>query len=348
MGAAIRIIQPGLLTTVQDLGRPGRLGMALSRSGALDRNALMLANALVGNALDAAGLEITGNGPIIAFHQPTAIAWTGAAFDTDLLINGKAVGRLKSHRPILVPANSTVRWKNSIRGFRAWIAFAGGICLPQILQSRSSHLAAQIGLGRLEKNAELPLGELALGTSQSMLQTLGKDSQALHLAGGSQEHLCIVPRWSIPEQLPQEPGTLGLYAFEGRHFALLEIAQQQALWNSFFQVSPKSNRQGLRLEGPTIAIAGLGSLPSEPVRMGTVQLPPEGMPYLLLAEHQTTGGYPRVLEVCSSMAQTLAQAGPGVRVRFIPTTLAQAQERLRNQEQELRALRNAIDAKLRA
>ena len=347
MGATIRLIQPGLLTTVQDLGRPGRLSMALSRGGALDRTALVLANALVGNAADAAGLEITGNGPTIAFEQETAIAWTGAAFDTDLFINSRKIVSLRSHRPIVVPANSSVRWASPKRGFRAWLAFAGGIASPQILQSRSSHLAAQVGFGRLEKDKELPLDESVAQKTQSIKAALLKEQQELLFANRVLDTQCLVPRWSIPEQLPPHNNILGLYAFEGRHYKLLSNEQHQQLWNSFFRVSPKSNRQGLRLEGPSLKIAGLGSLPSEPVRLGTVQLPPEGIPYLLLAEHQTTGGYPRVLEVCSSMQQALAQAGPGAQVRFIPTDLEQSQQRLQSSDRELRALVDAIEAKLR-
>lgn len=347
MGATIRIIQPGLLTTVQDLGRPGRLSMALSRGGALDRPTLVLANALVGNPADAAGLEITGTGPTIAFEQETAIAWTGAAFDADLLINSKKIVSLRSHRPIVVPANSSVRWASPKRGFRAWLAFAGGIALPQIMQSRSSHLAAQVGLGRLEKDKTLPLDESVAKKTQSIKEALLREQRELLFANQVLDTQCLVPRWSIPEQLPPHDNILELYAFEGRHYELLSKEQHRQLWNSFFRVSPKSNRQGLRLEGPSLKIAGLGGLPSEPVRLGTVQLPPEGIPYLLLAEHQTTGGYPRVLEVCSSMQQALAQAGPGAQVRFIPTNLGQSRQRLQNSDNELHALFEALEAKLR-
>lgn len=147
--------------------------------------------------------------------------------------------------------------------------------------------------------------------------------------------------------MPDGPEILELYAFEGRHFHLLQLQQQHRLWNTIYQVSPQSNRQGLRLEGPNLEMPGLASLPSEPVRFGTVQLPPEGVPYVLLCEHQTTGGYPRVLEICTSMAQALAQAGPGARVRFRPTQQQESRQRLTQMNQELNALINAIDTKLR-
>ena len=348
MGATIRVTQPGLLTTVQDLGRVGRLGMALSRGGALDRNALSLANALVGNSLDAAGLEITGHGPALRFEQSSIIAWAGAGFDADLFVDGTLLTRLKSHRPILIPAKSVVRWKSPMRGFRAWIAIAGGIEAPKVLQSRSSHLAAQVGLGRLEKNMELPLGEHSGQLTQLMTQHLLKDTRLIEIANGDCDRRCLIPRWSIPEQLPSDSQVLTLHAYKGRHFGLLSHEQQRELWNSVFHVSSKSNRQGLRLEGPAMVINGVASLPSEPVRFGTVQLPPEGIPYVLLAEHQTTGGYPRVLEVCSSMVRELAQAGPGVRVRFAPITLDESQQRLRDNDLKLGALLTAIDAKLRS
>ena len=347
MGTKIRLIQPGLLTTVQDFGRPGRLGMALSRGGGLDRNALSLANTLVGNPQNSAVLEITGSGPTIAFTKPCAIAWTGAPFQAELLVSGKSVGVLKSHRPIIVPANSSVRWTNPVRGFRAWIAFAGGLSEPESLQSRSSHLAAELGRKRLKKNDELTLGDLSDTVTHWITQGLLKDAQSTH-PNDSLIGSFLLPRWSIPEQLPGNAEAIELYAFEGRHYPLLGRDQKQQLWTTVYRVSPNSNRQGLRLEGPSLAIAGLGSLPSEPVRFGTVQLPAEGVPYVLLSEHQTTGGYPRVLEICASMSQALAQAGPGVRVRFKPTRLSESQERLRKMRQELDALTSAIDARLRS
>lgn len=117
--------------------------MALSRGGALDRNASSLANALVGNPKEAAVLEITGAGPTIRFSDAVAIAWTGAPFHAELIVKGKSAGILRSHRPVVVPADSSVRWTHAPRGFRSWIAFAGGLSEPESLQSRSSHLAGQ-------------------------------------------------------------------------------------------------------------------------------------------------------------------------------------------------------------
>ena len=227
------------------------------------------------------------------------------------------------------------------------IAFAGGLSEPESLQSRSSHLAAELGRKRLKKNDELTLGDLSDTVTHWITQGLLKDAQSTH-PNDSLIGSFLLPRWSIPEQLPGNAEAIELYAFEGRHYPLLGRDQKQQLWTTVYRVSPNSNRQGLRLEGPSLAIAGLGSLPSEPVRFGTVQLPAEGVPYVLLSEHQTTGGYPRVLEICASMSQALAQAGPGVRVRFKPTRLSESQERLRKMRQELDALTSAIDARLRS
>ena len=343
MGPAIQIVRPGLLTSVQDLGRPGYLGMALSRGGAMDTTAARLANRLVGNPEEAALLEITGMGPTINVSSRIGLAWTGADFGLEVRSAQGTHQWQASHRPVVVPAGAQLRWTAPRRGFRAWIAFAGGIDLPVLLGSRSGHLAAALGPGRLTGGEALPLGPFAEEQTSRLDAVLRASSD-----------LVVVPRWHIPMQLP-EPGAgsardrviMQLQAFEGRHYQCLTQAQQNRLWQTEYGVSPQSSRQGLRLEGLPINDPAPPGIASEPVRFGTVQLPPEGMPYVLLAEHQTTGGYPRVLEVCSTMAQALAQAGPGTRLRFVPTDLASSQQRRQGQALQSNAITAGIAAKLR-
>jgi len=346
MGATIEIIRPGLLSTVQDLGRPGRLGMALSQGGALDTSALQLANALVGNAPNDAVLEITAVGPTIRFPQATALSWTGADFGIEVHHRGQTSRHRGSHRPVVVPADSLVRWTPPARGFRAWVACAGGIASPEVLGSRSSHLAAGLGPARLQGGETLPLGSAADERVDTLLHSFARTTALAADTRHDRPAGLFVPRWSIPLQLPHDPAALMLACFPGRHYHLLTTEQKLQLWQASYGVHPQSSRQGLRLEATPIADYRAPNIASEPVRYGTVQLPPEGIPYLLLAEHQTTGGYPRVLEVCSTMAPFLAQAGPGARLRFIPTTLAEAQARRMSAETARDRLEKAITAKL--
>lgn len=347
MGPAIQIVRPGLLTSVQDLGRPGYLGMALSRGGAMDITAARLANRLVGNPDGAALLEITGMGPAITVTARTGLAWTGADFGLEVRTPQATSHWAASHRPLVVPAGAQLRWTTPRRGFRAWLAFAGGLDLPELLGSRSGHLAAALGPGRLTGGETLILGAFAGQHTSRLDAALQTSSAQYDLAEDEAGDVVVVPRWHIPMQLPEGGKVISLQAFEGRHFQSLTQAQQTRLWQTEYGVSPQSSRQGLRLEGPPINDPAPPGIASEPVRFGTVQLPPEGMPYVLLAEHQTTGGYPRVLEVCSTMAQALAQAGPGTRLRFVPTDLASSQQRLRDQSLQWDAIAAGIAAKLR-
>lgn len=355
MGPAIQIVRPGLLTSVQDLGRPGYLGMALSRGGAMDITAARLANRLVGNPDEAALLEITGMGPAITVTARTGLAWTGADFGLEVRTPQATSHWAASHRPLVVPAGAQLRWTTPRRGFRAWLAFAGGLDLPELLGSRSGHLAAALGPGRLTGGETLALGALA-GQQTSRLATAIRrssaqddraENEASSEASDSGADVVVMPRWHIPMQLPQGGKVISLQAFEGRHYQSLTQAQQARLWQTSYGVSPQSSRQGLRLEGPAINDPAPQAIASEPVRYGTVQLPPEGIPYVLLAEHQTTGGYPRVLEVCGTMACALAQAGPGSQLRFIPTSLASAQQRLQAEAARFEAIAAGIAAKLR-
>ena len=347
MDQTIRILKPGLLTTVQDQGRSGCAHLAISQGGALDQGALALANVMVGNPEAAAGLEITGIGPTLYFAHETAIAWCGAALDAELSLTRQTrreptgVLSLPSHRPIVVPAGSLVRWPVMRQGFRSWIACAGGIDAPDVLGSRSSHLAAGIGGTALLAGDQLMLGPDAQINTDKV--------KALILASGASQMNSSAPMlrasWSIPTQLPFGWPRLEIAVMTGRHFDALSLAAQNALFNQAFKVSPQSNRQGLQLAGLPISTDGLAEIRSEPVRAGTLQLPQSGLPVLLLAEHQTVGGYPRVLEALSPEVAALSQAGPGTEICFRRVSLAEAiAARDKNDHQRL-ALLAAIAAK---
>jgi len=332
-GPSIEVLKAGLLDTVQDAGRPGRAALALSRGGAMDRQALELANAMVGNAADEAGLEITGPGPELMFPCDAWIAWVGGQHRvTCRRADGTGDEKaLPGQRPVFVRAGSVLRWRAATRGWRSWLAVAGGLSLPSVLNSRSAHLAAGIGPTRLSAGDRLPLSDEAPHSAQARARhILGVSDLSTHRGW---------PNWLMADDLPRHWPRLELPVLAGRHLSRLSTSARDALLNQAWTVSPQSNRQGLRLLGTAISdAAALPQLASEPVSFGTVQLPPGGEPVVLLCEHQTTGGYPRVLEVASAAEPLLAQAGAGCHVHLRLIGLEEA-DRLAAQQAQAHALR---------
>ena len=345
--AVIEVIKPGLLDSVQDRGRPGQAAMALSRGGAMDRDAMALANALVGNIGDEAVLEITGPGPELRFCCDAWIACVGAhhriirrdvkgSEKANANANAKGVP-VPTHRPVFVAAGAVLRWQAPELGWRSWLAVAGGLSMPQVLGSRSAHLAANLGPGRLLAGDRLALLDEAEALARQRAEKVLGTAPALSRRAW--------PGWLIADPLPRGWPIIALPVLAGRHFGALSSQARDALLGQTWTVGPQSNRQGLRLHGQPLDTRALPQLASEPVSVGTVQLPPAGEPVILLAEHQTTGGYPRVLEVASVAAPLLAQAGAGCRVRLSLIGLDEAdrlaQQQVREFDLRLHAVRQA-------
>jgi len=340
MGEKIVITKPGMLTTVQDLGREGFMGAALSRGGALDTKQMIYANLLVGNEETDAGLEITGLGPSIHFSQSTCIAVCGATINANLLFaNGKR-NALPLNRPVIAPAGSTVQLSECRFGFRAWMAFAGGLDTPTVLKSRSSHLAAEVGLPRIAANTEIALGE------NSKKRTAYAKARALQQTGNA-DNMFLTHSWSLKSTLPIAWPRAEILAIKGRHFHLLPSDQQAILLEQRWKIDARSNRQGIALAGNPIDTEKLPSILSEPVRFGTVQLPPGGKPYILLGEHQTTGGYPKILEIIQPMRPLLAQLAPGCELHFKVIDFDHALNVGQKSEREFSLIRDVILEKLK-
>lgn len=340
------IKRPGLLTSIQDQGRPGLLHAALSRGGAMDPMQMALANRLVGNPMDAAGLEFTGMGPTLFFERPAAIAWTGAVMAATWTAADGTKHPVSSHRPVLLPAKSLLQFGACASGFRCWLAVAGGLEVERLLGSCSQHLAAELGLPRLTANTELSIGPGADLARSAIAAALDRDPQAIEIGGASKAARLRSTRWSLRPSVPESWPAIQLACLSGRHLHLLADADRQVLMTQAWQVSARSNRQGLGLEGQAINTAQFSNLQSEPIREGTVQLPPAGMPFVLLAEHQSTGGYPRVLEVISAMTSVLAQAGPNSRIIFKLVDDQEADGLARAQQRSFEETLAAVDLKL--
>jgi antagonist of KipI len=241
-----------------------------------------------------------------------------------------------SRRPVFIRQGTVIRFGAVFNGFRTWLAINGGVCSREILGSHSVHLAANLFPLKIQKNIHLSLGSVktdllhlyykafdklySTGVTKSIDDVLSTHSQEI-----------IFPSWFVPDtNLKSNSPITELDVLAGRHFNMLPKSAQESVFESVWTVSSKSNRQGLLLEGEALQTVGMKSIKSEPVRFGTVQLPPSGNPIILAVEHQTTGGYPRVLEVISADRAILAQLSPGTQIKFKRVTHQLALQKLQN------------------
>jgi len=333
---SLRIVRPGLLTTVQDLGRPGYQYLGVVVSGAMDALALRVANLLVGNAQGAAGLEITLLGPTIRFESEQLIALTGANLSP--ILDGQP---MPLHRPVAVRAGTVLAFGAARAGCRAYLAVAGGLAVPLVLGSRATYLRAALGgwHGRaLLAGDELPVGEpTAMG--QQLRQAVAPASLAASWAAA---------HWTPgPDLCPTPRSQPIIRAVRGPEYEQFDAASQQTFWREPFALTPAADRMGYRLRGPELRRETEVELLSSAVTFGTMQVPPGGQPIVLLADAQTTGGYPRLAQVITADYGALAQAAPGQALRFQEVSLAEAQALYLAQERRLRNLRRAIEWKLR-
>jgi KipI family sensor histidine kinase inhibitor len=315
--AAITVIQPGLFTTVQDLGRPGHRAAGVPLSGGADRVALRLANLVVGNPEDAAVIECTLLGPTLRFERDAVVAVAGAEFP------GLPCGVATR-----VTAGTELALGHATAGCRGYVAVAGGIDVPPVLESRSTLVAAGLGgfRGRLLRAGD------RLGAGNGRLQTC--PTSALGPA-------CGVDRGADLQ-------SAGVGAGSG-HAVLRIIPGEQAdafgsgVWSRGFRASSRSDRMGLRLEGePLPGAAAFAGMASVAVFPGTVQVPPDGRPIVLLADAQTIGGYSVLGQVIAADLPRAAQLRPNAEVRFEPVSLAEARAALRAQEAAIAAVREAM------
>jgi len=310
------VLAGGLQTSIQDNGRFGYRHLGVGTAGALDSYSLRVGNLLVGNPENSAALEITLGGPRLRFSRVMRIAITGA--DIDARADGIII---PGWRPIDLPAGCELTLGTCRRGARAYLAFAGGVQVPNLLGSASTDLRA--GFGGLKGRC------LATG-----------DSLRLGLATAVDVSEPTIAAWWLDPQPDldfSQPAPIRV--LPGRD----ALEQPMQLCADAYRVSAQSNRQGLRLQGAELTIADSRERPSEPVAPGTVQLPPDGQPIVLLAEAQTVGGYPRIGHVVSADLPRLAQLRPGDKLRFQMIDAATAQALACAQRQRLSRIALAIE-----
>jgi antagonist of KipI len=324
----IRVVQPGMLTTVQDLGRYGYQKYGVIVSGAMDAFALTVANILVGNTEGTAALEITMLGPKLAFEQDALIALTGFGLTP-------RIGDLElpTWRPLLVRGGSVLEFRPRPSGCRMYLAVAGGIQVPRVMDSASTYLRAGIGgyQGRM-----LQAGDVLTAGSPSLVA----EERKAELHGRLGDVPVAFPNWSVsPQLLPEYRPNPVVRVLPGNQLEAFSEEAKRRFTQERFTVTPQSDRMGYRLSGPRLELSEPLEMVSEPIASGTVQVPSDGQPIVLLADHQTTGGYPKIAQVISDDLPALAQVRVGERIGFQWVTLEEAQARLRERRRAIEELK---------
>ncbi len=314
----------GLQTAVQDLGRTGFQRYGVIASGVMDPFAHRIANLLVGNAETDAALEIALAGPTIEFSADSFIAVCGG--DLSPQLDGHP---LPMWRGQFVKQGSILSFGKPKRGARSYLAVAGSFDVPIVMNSYSTYLRAGIGgyKGRALKNGD-------------RLETLPVTDQQLQSLRKSNEQS---PDWLIPPARYVEQPEIRM--IPGRQYSLFDEKSRQSVYESVFTVSANSDRMGYRLEGPGLALTEPKELISEAVAFGSVQVPADGNPIVLLADRQTTGGYPKIGQVASVDLPLVSQLKPGDSLQFREITVQQAEQLYIEQEQQIRQLKIAIQMK---
>ncbi|EJM97294.1 biotin-dependent carboxyltransferase family protein [Herbaspirillum sp. YR522] len=329
----IEIIHPGVLASVQDLGRPGHRQLGIHPGGALNTLAMRSANLLVGNAPDCAGIEITMGACEIRFSHDTRIALGGD--DTGATLDDRPIGACWS-----LPVRAGQVFKLGIAApqgagqppqlsMRTYLAVAGGIDVPSVLGSRSTDLKACFGghQGRPLRKGD----RLAVGPVQHRVTGPAFGVRS--------------PRWSgLAASRDDSSRHVTLRTLPGPEFEQFTGAAREAIWASTWRVTPNSNRMGYRLEGAELKRRHSRDMLSHGVVPGTIQVPPSGQPIILMGDAQTTGGYPKIGMVISADLWKLAQAPLNATLRLQPCTLSDAFEAWNEQQRYLEAIGDAVAA----
>jgi antagonist of KipI len=318
---AIRILKQGLLDTIQDAGRYGYQHLGINPGGVMDMTAMRVANMVVGN---------TANEPVIEMHFPAAeilfedsmlIALAGADFGAMIDEQEVAV-----HQPVFAEKGSVLKCTQNRSGARLYLAVHGGWTADRWLGSASTHLKVQAGghQGRaLQKHDIIPAQRTGLfdRLTQTTLLHWQVNVSGLYTTG---------PLQFIP----------------GAEYEYLDDASRQQLLSASFMISRKSDRMGYRLQGASLHCDLAREMISSAVTTGTIQLLPDGQLIILMADHQTTGGYPRIGHLLSTCIPSLSQCVPGQEISFIPSDLETAEKKMLELERNLQQLQNACTFRL--
>lgn len=307
---SITVLNPGLLTTVQDQGRIGYQQFGVPVSGAMDPRSAALANILAGNDQGEAVLECTMMGPQLRFDRANVIAITGG--DLGPTLDGQPV---PSYQAVAVQAGQVLKFTAPRAGCRAFAAFAGGLDIPLTMGSRSTYMKAKIGGfqgRRLEKGDQIGF--------RAPMETLNR----------------MADRRLTPEFTPKPVYTLRVVL--GPQDDAFTGAGITAFLSGTYTVTPEFDRMGCRLDGPVIAHKESADIISDGIAFGAIQVPSSGTPIIMLADRQTTGGYTKIATVITADFRILAQLKAGDKVQFDQVSVEYAQGVLLAQRAALQTL----------
>ncbi|SES82789.1 biotin-dependent carboxylase uncharacterized domain-containing protein [Natronincola peptidivorans] len=314
----IKIIKPGLLTTVQDLGRYGYQQYGVTVSGVMDHVSARLANALVENDEGEGLLEITMQGPEIEFLEDMVIAITGG--DLQPWLNGQPIAMARS---MLVQKGDKLTFKGMKSGCRSYIAFSGGIDVPVLMGSKSTFTRGKIGgyEGRALKAGDI----LKVGEPKEPFSSL-------------------VDR-EIYENLYEYNAVVELRVVLGPQEEAFTEAGRRTFFSNEYTVTNECDRMGYRLEGETIEHKDGGDIISDGISMGAIQIPSHGKPIIMMADRQTTGGYTKIGNVITVDLPKAAQVKPGDKIVFKEITLEEAHQLLKGLEDKITILKQQCSRK---
>jgi biotin-dependent carboxylase-like uncharacterized protein len=333
----IDVIRAGVLTSVQDLGRRGYRHLGVSSGGALDALSLEIGNRIVGNRPDAAGIEVTFGPTVLRFKHATRVAITGTDFGATL--DDKPV---YSWWSLPVRAGQELTLRAAKRGMRCYVAIAGGIDVLPMLGSRSTDLAACFG----------GLGGRALRDGDRLPVGVPQPHKGIAFSPEEPAFGVKAPAW-CKFVLVDEPVRRGRHSpglawavpirvLRGPEYDSFSDAAQESVWNEEWTITPNSNRMGFRLAGTALERREKIELLSHAVLPGTIQVPPNGQPIILMGDAQTTGGYPKIGAVIRADLWKLAQVKLNGGVRFIETSVEEARHALADERQYVSQVETAI------
>ena len=325
----LKIIKAGILDTIQDLGRFGNQSLGINPTGAMDKYAMQITNILVGNKPVEAVIEMHFPASVFIFTQSALISLGGADFSAS--INGEPVPIL---HPIIVGKNDVLQFHKPITGARAYLAIAGGLAIDKWMNSYSTNLKAKAG-GYMGRN-------------------LGKDDELLlnqsSFFSEKQNDFTLLPwqadiNWLSGLQMGMDE-TKEVLVLPGNEWERLTTESKENFTLTPYTISQQSDRMGYRLNNIPLPVISKEEVISSGVSFGTVQLLPDGKLIILMADHQTTGGYPKVAHVISAHHSRLAQMKAGDRIHFRLTSQQMAEDLLIKQQQHLLQLQNACTFRL--
>lgn len=335
---SISVLKPGLLTTVQDSGRYGYEKSGIVVSGAMDIYDMKLANIAVGNNESEGVLEATMIGPSLKIDKGELISITGA--DISPVINKEKV---PMGRPVYIKEDSILEFGQIISGCRVYIAVCGGFEIKPVMGSVSTYLRGALGgvEGRALKKGDILNIKSKTIIGENLIKKLMNRSKDIY----ENSKFCA-PHWYIKNYADygnDKSKSNVIRVFEDMQYKNFSRKSLDEFWNSEFVIDSKSDRMGYRLKGPEISMEEKIEMISGEVSFGTIQIPPDGNPIILLADRATAGGYPKIAHVCDYDIQKLVQMKPGEKIKFEKIDIKEAERLYIERQKEIEDLKKSIE-----